>query len=148
MDEDRKHEIEAALVRIMKARKRMQHNILVSEVGHCRCRIQSMLLSLCNLSAHLSSSYPFRHDCASFGSSSCSFISLRTMSIHLSLGLRRGLFPPTFIVVTCFATFVPSLLITWPYHERHFWVTYVVIGLTIAAFLNFSFLIRSFLVLP
>ena len=25
--------------------------------------------------------------------------------------------PPTFIVVTCFATFVPSLLITWPYHD-------------------------------
>ncbi|KAI0215942.1 Cullin-3-A [Lamellibrachia satsuma] len=32
VDEDRKHEIEAALVRIMKARKRMQHNILVAEV--------------------------------------------------------------------------------------------------------------------
>ena len=39
------------------------------------------------------------------------------------------------------------LLITWPYHERRFWVTYVVIGLTIASLLNFSFLIRSFLVL-
>lgn len=32
VDEDRKHEIEAAIVRIMKARKRMQHNVLVSEV--------------------------------------------------------------------------------------------------------------------
>ena len=40
------------------------------------------------------------------------------------------------------------LLITWPYHERRFWVTYVVIGLTIASLLNFSFLIRYFLVLP
>jgi len=32
VDEDRKHEIEAAIVRIMKARKRMPHTILVTEV--------------------------------------------------------------------------------------------------------------------
>ena len=32
VDDDRKHEIEAAIVRIMKARKKMQHNILVTEV--------------------------------------------------------------------------------------------------------------------
>ncbi|EDV99260.1 GH13125 [Drosophila grimshawi] len=32
VDEDRKHEIEAAIVRIMKARKRMAHNLLVSDV--------------------------------------------------------------------------------------------------------------------
>uniref|UniRef100_A0A1A9WMC6 Cullin family profile domain-containing protein n=1 Tax=Glossina brevipalpis TaxID=37001 RepID=A0A1A9WMC6_9MUSC len=32
VDEDRKHEIEAAIVRIMKARKRMPHNLLVSDV--------------------------------------------------------------------------------------------------------------------
>lgn len=32
VDDDRKHEIEAAIVRIMKARKNMQHNLLVSEV--------------------------------------------------------------------------------------------------------------------
>ena len=32
MDEDRKHEIEAAIVRIMKARRRMNHSNLVSEV--------------------------------------------------------------------------------------------------------------------
>ncbi|XP_071034184.1 cullin-3-A [Parasteatoda tepidariorum] len=32
VDEDRKHEIEAAIVRIMKARKRMAHNVLITEV--------------------------------------------------------------------------------------------------------------------
>jgi len=32
VDEDRKHEIEAAIVRIMKARRRMNHSNLVSEV--------------------------------------------------------------------------------------------------------------------
>jgi cullin 3 len=32
IDDDRKHEIEAAIVRIMKARKKMQHNLLVTEV--------------------------------------------------------------------------------------------------------------------
>lgn len=32
VDEDRKHEVEAAIVRIMKARKEMQHNVLVAEV--------------------------------------------------------------------------------------------------------------------
>ncbi len=110
--------------------------------------------------SHLCLSYPcpgsiamiaFLHAsrfCASFGSSWCCLKSLRTQSIHLSLDLPRGLFPLTFIVVTCFATFVSSLLITWPYHERRFWVTHMVIGLTIASLLNFSFLIRSFLVLP
>lgn len=32
VDDDRKHEIEAAIVRIMKSRKKMQHNVLVTEV--------------------------------------------------------------------------------------------------------------------
>ena len=110
--------------------------------------------------AHLCRSYPcpgsiamiaFLHadrSCASLGSSWWCLKSLCTRSIHLSLGLPRGLFPPTVIVVTCFATFVSSLLYTWPYQERRFCVTYVVIGLTIASLLNFSFLILPFLVLP
>ena len=33
VDEDRRHEIEAAIVRIMKSRKEMQHNLLVAEVN-------------------------------------------------------------------------------------------------------------------
>uniref|UniRef100_A0A914VHI4 Cullin protein neddylation domain-containing protein n=1 Tax=Plectus sambesii TaxID=2011161 RepID=A0A914VHI4_9BILA len=31
VDEDRKHEVEAAIVRIMKARKKLQHNLLITE---------------------------------------------------------------------------------------------------------------------
>ena len=33
VDDDRKHEIEAAIVRIMKARKEQEHNVLISEVS-------------------------------------------------------------------------------------------------------------------
>lgn len=36
VDDDRKHEIEAAIVRIMKSRKKMQHNVLVAEVRTLR----------------------------------------------------------------------------------------------------------------
>lgn len=32
VDDGRKHEIEAAIVRIMKSRKKLQHNVLVAEV--------------------------------------------------------------------------------------------------------------------
>ena len=60
--------------------------------------------------------------CASFGSSWCSFIiTLCTLSILLSLGLPRGLSPPTFVI--SFATILSSLLIAWPSHGGHFWVT-------------------------
>ena len=102
-------------------------------------------------SAHLGRSYPcpgsiamiaFFHAsrfCASSGSSWSCLKSLRTLSIHLSLGPLLGLSPPTFIVVTFFATCVSSLLITWPYHERLFWMTCVVVGLTITSLLNFHF---------
>lgn len=41
VDDDRKHEIEAAIVRIMKSRKKMQHNVLVAEVS----RLTWLLLS-------------------------------------------------------------------------------------------------------
>lgn len=37
VDDDRKHEIEAAIVRIMKSRKKMQHNVLVAEVSLDKC---------------------------------------------------------------------------------------------------------------
>lgn len=37
VDDDRKHEIEAAIVRIMKSRKKMQHNVLVAEVSGIQC---------------------------------------------------------------------------------------------------------------
>ena len=104
----------------------------ISKFGHFRSLHDA---SVHCLLVHLCRSHPcpgsitmiaFLHAsrfCASFGSSWCCLKSLRTLSIHLSLGLPRGLFPPTFIVVTCFATFVSSLLIAWPYHERRFWVT-------------------------
>ena len=61
------------------------------DVAHCVC----------------ATSYPFPRSidmteflhatrfCASFRLSWCCFKSLRTLSIHLSLGLPRGLFPPT-----------------------------------------------------
>lgn len=39
VDDDRKHEIEAAIVRIMKSRKKMQHNVLVAEVRMLEDRI-------------------------------------------------------------------------------------------------------------
>ena len=59
----------------------------------------------------------------------CSLWALdRTLSIHLNVGLPRGLFPPTYIVVISFATFLSSLLITWPYHERCFWVSDISAG--------------------
>ena len=75
------------------------------------------ILSLSGSIAMIAFRHPSRF-CASFGSSWCCLRSLRTRSVHLSLGLPRGLFPPTFIVVACFATFVSSLLITWPYHKK------------------------------
>ena len=87
--------------------------------------------AICSPLPILSLSRVDRHDCfppcfsvlCELWSSWCCFKLLRTRSIHLSLGLPRGLFPPTFIVVTCFATFMSSLLITWSYHERRFWAT-------------------------
>ena len=92
----------------------------------------------CLTLAHFCRAYPFPVSiamtdffrpsrlCASFGSSWYTFVSVRTLSIHLSMGSLRGLFPPTFIVVTSFATFLSSHLITWPYHKRRFWVTMVI----------------------
>lgn len=41
VDEDRKHEIEAAIVRIMKARRKLQHNVLVTE---CTEQLKSRFL--------------------------------------------------------------------------------------------------------
>ena len=71
-----------------------------------------------------------RHDCLS-----PSFAVLGELWVELVLFqiAPHSIHPPqsglsTFIVVTCFAMFVSSLLITWPNHERRFWATYVVIG--------------------
>lgn len=47
VDDDRKHEIEAAIVRIMKSRKKMQHNVLVAEVRNARVgRLSSLMQQL------------------------------------------------------------------------------------------------------
>lgn len=40
VDDDRKHEIEAAIVRIMKSRKKMQHNVLVAEVSQQKLQLK------------------------------------------------------------------------------------------------------------
>lgn len=34
VEDDRKHEIECAIVRVMKSRKRLEHNNLLTEVGN------------------------------------------------------------------------------------------------------------------
>lgn len=49
VDDDRKHEIEAAIVRIMKSRKKMQHNVLVAEVSqtHTVCSVAMPKVSRC-----------------------------------------------------------------------------------------------------
>ncbi len=51
VDDDRKHEIEAAIVRIMKSRKKMQHNVLVAEVSQLKqlCHFSPMVY-FCTLS--------------------------------------------------------------------------------------------------
>lgn len=52
VDDDRKHEIEAAIVRIMKSRKKMQHNVLVAEVRNI---FMVMVISqLCSAQAKVS----------------------------------------------------------------------------------------------
>ena len=93
---------------------------IVVKIGR---NIQTCYAYVCSYLPILSVSLVDRHDCLSpclcsvraSGRAGVSFISLRSRSIHL--------FPPTFIVVTSFATVVSSLLITWRYHERRFWVT-------------------------
>ena len=90
--------------------------------------------------------------CASFGSSWRCFISLSTLSNHLSLGLPRGLFPPLpshlhLCYFICNMCFFSSHYMAIP-RKAFLGDIYVVIDLTIASLLNFSFLIRSFLVLP
>ena len=54
--------------------------------------------------------------CASFGSSWCCFKSLHTLSIHLSLGLPQGLFPPrsSWLLPLQYS----CRLFSWPYNER------------------------------
>ena len=53
VDDDRKHEIEAAIVRIMKSRKKMQHNILVAEVSEPAALLAPVCNGICRRSLHL-----------------------------------------------------------------------------------------------
>lgn len=53
VDDDRKHEIEAAIVRIMKSRKKMQHNVLVAEVRPCQDQGDKQIINLRQEKYHL-----------------------------------------------------------------------------------------------
>ena len=79
----------------------------------------------------------------------CSSPSLRTLSIHLSLGLHRGHVPPTFIVIlllhlqhSCRVS-----LHAWSYNERRFWVTLQNTRFVLSASACFPFQLLEYFIL-
>ena len=66
--------------------------------------------------------------CASFGSRWCSFILLLCPSTSVWAFLDVSSLPLSTLLLPLQRS-CRLFFITWPYHERHFWVTYVVIGL-------------------
>ena len=108
--------------RVYKLILRFPAPLTISSIVYLLVRlVAACCIVLCTF-LHLCRSYPFSGSIAttaflqaslfgaSFVSSWYSFLSLRTLSIHFSIGLPRCLFLYMFSVVVFFATFLSSLL--------------------------------------
>ena len=111
------------------------------ELSVSRCRIIQIIL--CSPLPMLSLSGFDRHDC----SSPCSSVECEVwIELVLSQIAPHSVHPPQSgpsssslpsYLHRCYLLCNFLVIITWPYHERSFLVTYVVIGLTIASILAF-----------